>query len=68
MSDAAMLVLLGWIERGLATMEAAKHRGRLDKPSWAMALRLGYFTIERSGGLKLTPAGKEWMANLRMLG
>lgn len=67
-----MLVLLGWIERGHATLAVAQGGGRFpnrtDKPSWERALRMGYFTIERAGGLKLTQAGKEWMANLRMAG
>ena len=71
-SDAAMLVLLGWIERGYATLAAAEGGGRIrnrtDKPSWAKALNSGYFTIERSGGLKLTQAGKDWMADLRRAG
>jgi len=67
-TTAAMLVLLGWIERGLATMDAAERRGRPNKPSWDAALRHGYFTVGRGGGLALTQAGKDWMANLRFSG
>lgn len=60
-----MLVLLMWIDRGLATMEAAERKGRHGKPSWGQALRGGLFTISPSGQLKLTTQGEAWLSEHR---